>query len=640
MPVSRESERIPGAAYVGEGRCRFVMWAPEYARVEVRFLTPRERVVALEPSGRGYHVGLVEGVEPGARYRMWIKGLGERPDPASRFQPEGVHGPSEVIDPRFEWQDAGWNGRPLDQYVAYELHVGAFTPEGTFDAAIVHLDGLKELGITAVELMPVTQFPGERNWGYDGAYSFAVQNSYGGPAGLKRFVNACHQRGIAVILDVVYNHLGPEGNYLWGTGPYFTDRYRTPWGPAVNFDGPGSDEVRNYFIQNALYWVRDFHIDALRLDAVHAIVDVSARPFLEELADRIHREAKDLNRRVFLIAESDRNDPRLVRPVPHGGLGLDAVWNDDFHHTLHVLLTGEKQGYYRDFGTVEQLGRALTEGFVYSGQYSTFRERRHGASPRQVGADQLVIFAQNHDQVGNRMLGERLSTLVNFEKLKLAAGVLLLSPNIPLLFMGEEYAEASPFHYFVSHGDPGLIEAVRNGRKEEFKKFSWKGEPPDPQDEATFRRSKLNRSLLEQAPNRAFRDLVKSLLELRREQAPLARLSKDDTSVSVYGAEMVILSRRFEEISEVFTLFNFSEGDSSIVLPSRGGTWRKRFDSAEAQWHGPGSSVPEEVNLDAPPTLVLNPSSFVLFTSPRGGAETRLRIAREALPVGRSGPAS
>ena len=397
---------------------------------------------------------------------------------------------------------------------------------------------------------------------------------------------------------------------------------------------------RNFFIQNALYWVRDFHIDALRLDAVHAIVDLSARPFLEELADRVHREANDLNRRVFLIAESDRNDPRLVRPLPHGGLGLDAVWNDDFHHTLHVLLTGEKQGYYQDFGTVEQLGRALTEGFVYSGQYSAFRDRRHGASPRQVGSDQLVIFSQNHDQIGNRMGGERLSTLVNLEKLKLAAGVLLLSPNIPLLFMGEEYAEEAPFLYFVSHGDPGLIEEVRSGRREEFKRFNWKGDPADPQAESTFLRSKLNPSIREQAPNKAYRDLVKTLLELRRELAPLARLSKDDTSVSVYGSEMVILSRRFEEISEVFTLFNFSERDTSIVLPSRGGTWKKRLDSAEVQWHGPGSSVPESVNLDAPPTLTLNPSSFVLFTSPRSGGETRLRFARAALPVGPGGPSS
>jgi maltooligosyltrehalose trehalohydrolase len=334
--------------------------------------------------------------------------------------------------------------------------VGAYTKKGTFESIIPHLDELKKLGITAIELMPVAQFPGTRNWGYDGVYPYAVQNSYGGPEGFKRLVNACHGRGLALVLDVVYNHLGPEGNYLWDFGPYFTDRYKALWGFSINFDGPHSDDVRHYFIQNALYWVTEFHVDALRVDAVHAILDFSAEPFLEELASAVHDEAKRLNRRVYLIAESALNDTRVIRSREFGGYGLDAQWNDDFHHALHTVLTGERMGYYRDFGRLQDLAKALLEGFVYSGEYSPYRRRRHGNSSRDIPAHRFVVFSQNHDQVGNRMRGERLSELVCFERTKLAAGVMTLSPFIPLLFMGEEYGETAPFQYFVSHSDPDL----------------------------------------------------------------------------------------------------------------------------------------------------------------------------------------
>ena len=314
----------------------------------------------------------------------------------------------------------------------YELHVGTFTAQGTFDAIVPHLDELKDLGITSIELMPVAQFPGDRNWGYDGVYPFAVQNSYGGPEGLKRLVNACHQRGLAVTLDLVYNHLGPEGNYLQDFGPYFTDRYRTPWGSAINFDGPESDEVRRFFIENALYWVTEFRVDALRLDAVHGIFDFSALHFLQELAAAVHEQAEQLNRRIYVIAESDLNDVRIVRSPELGGYGLDAQWNDDFHHALHTLLTGERTGYYEDFGRIQDLAKAFAEGFVYSGAYSPARRRRHGNSSKDLAAPRFVVFAQNHDQVGNR---HRLSALVSFEWLKLAAAVVLLSPFIPLLFI-------------------------------------------------------------------------------------------------------------------------------------------------------------------------------------------------------------
>ena len=366
------------------------------------------------------------------------------------------------------------------------MHLGTFTEEGTFDAVIPYLEELKDLGITAIELMPVAQFPGDRNWGYDGVDLFAAQNSYGGPQSLKHLVDSCHARGLAVVLDVVYNHPGPEGDYLGDFGPYFTQRYRTPWGAALNFDGAYSDEVRRFFIENALYWITECHIDALRLDAVHAILDHAARTFIEDLVTAVQERAEQLNRRVYLIAESSSNDARLITPRHAGGLGSDAQWCDDFHHSLHTLLTGELNGYYQDYGQVSHLAKAVREGFVYAGEYSSYRRRSHGTSSQGIPAHLVVVRAQNHDQVGNRMLGDSLGRLVGFESLELAAGVLLLSPFVPLIFMGEEYGEAAPFPYFISHTDSNLVEAVRQGRREEFDAFQQEGDPPDPQDEATF----------------------------------------------------------------------------------------------------------------------------------------------------------
>ena len=363
----------PGATDLGGGRCQFRVWAPFINRMEVHIVYPEERTVPITKEG-GYHQGVIEEVSPGALYFYRLNGGKDRPDPASRFQPRGVHGPSQVIRSRFPWEDQGWSGLPLRDYVFYELHVGTYSRAGTFEAILSHLDDLQDLGITALEIMPVAQFPGNRNWGYDGVHPFAPQNSYGGPEGLKKLVNACHKRGMALVLDVVYNHLGPEGNYLRDFGPYFTDRYRTPWGEAINFDGPESDEVRRFFIDNALYWMTEFHIDALRIDAVHAILDFSARPFLQEFAETIQGLGETLNRRVHLIAESDLNDNRVLRSLELGGFGLDAQWNDDFQHALHALLTGEKSGYYQDFGTVGDLGKAMRDGFVYDGRYSRIPE--------------------------------------------------------------------------------------------------------------------------------------------------------------------------------------------------------------------------------------------------------------------------
>ncbi len=495
--------------------------------------------------------------------------------------------------------------------------MGTYTPEGTFEAIIPYLDELRNLGITAVELMPVAQFPGDRNWGYDGTYPFAVQNSYGGPKGLKQLVNACHQRGLALVLDVVYNHLGPEGNYFGDFGPYFTERYTNPWGPAINFDGPYSDEVRRYFIENALYWVTEFHVDALRIDAVHAILDFSATPFLEELAVAVHESGKRLNRQVHIIAESALNDTRVIRTRELGGYGLDAQWNDDFHHALHSLVTGERLGYYQDFGHLEDLTKAFQEGFVYSGQYSPYRKRRHGNSSRHIPASQFVIFAQNHDQVGNRVRGERLSDLVSFEGLKLAAGVVLLSPFIPLLFMGEEYGETAPFRYFVSHSDPALIEAVREGRRKEFATFDWKEEQPDPQSEGTFLSARLKHDLSRQGNHRILHEFYGKLIQLRKEIPALARLSKEDMEVHGYDGEKVLIMRRWSSTEEIAAIFHFGEQTASLAVPFPQGKWEKELDSAEQKWQGPGGSVSDQMVSNGRLALTLPPLAFVLLIRER-----------------------
>ncbi|MBI4565880.1 MAG: malto-oligosyltrehalose trehalohydrolase [Planctomycetes bacterium] len=618
-----------GADYLGSGRCRFRVWAPNARTVRVRITEPEPRDVPLQRLDRGYFEAEVERVNPRTLYVYRLEDREERPDPASRFQPRGVHGPSQVIDPRFEWTEGAWKGLPLDRAVFYELHVGTFTPEGTFGAVIDRLDDLKELGVTVVELMPVAQFPGGRNWGYDGVYPFAVQDSYGGPVELKRLVDACHARGLAVALDVVYNHLGPEGNYLAAYGPYFTDRYKTPWGWAINFDGPHSDEVRAYFIENALYWISEFHMDALRLDALHAVVDVSARPFLEELADAAHAEAKRLGRTVHLIAEVDRNDPKFVQPPDAGGLGLDALWNDDFHHSLRSLLTSERSGYYQDFGSLEQLGRAYTDGFVLAGHHSAYRERRHGRAATGVEARKFVVFSQNHDQVGNRLMGERPSAHTSFEGLKLAAAATILSPYVPLLFMGEEYGETAPFCYFVSHSDAGLVEAVRRGRKEEFARFGWSAEPPDPFDEATFRRCVLDARLRDREPNRAMRDFYRELIRLRGSEPALSVLSRDRVSAAAYEPERVLVVRRGAGSSQSFLALNFSAVPSAITLPPRGGTWTRRLDSADRRWGGPGAIAPASLTLDKESILSVHPLSAVLYTMDESGSPPA-RTARAA----------
>ena len=602
-----------GAVYLGDNRCQFLVWAPSAQKVDVHIVAPEKQTFPLVKNARGYHQAIVEGVAPGYRYFYRLDSERERPDPASRSQPQGVHGPSEVVDSYFAWEDQEWSGLPLEEYIIYELHVGTFTKEGTLSAIIPYLGELKNLGVTAVELMPIAQFPESRNWGYDGVYPFAVQDSYGGHRGLKHLVNACHQQELAVVLDVVYNHLGPEGNYTADFGPYFAEHYQTPWGAALNFDGPHSDEVRRFFIENALYWLTDFHIDALRLDALHSILDISPCPFIKELAVKFHEQAGKLKRRAYLIGESVANDARLIRTPERGGYGLDAQWNDDFHNSLHVLLTGEQKGYYQDFGGLEHLVKAFQEGFVYSGQYSQYRQRRHGVTSRDIPAHRFVVFAQNHDQVGNRMKSERLSQLVTFEGLKLAAGVVLLSPFIPLLFMGEDYGEKAPFPYFTSHSEPALIEAVRTGRGEEFASFGWQGEMPDPQDEATFLSAKLDHNLREDGQHQILMEFYKELIRLRKETPALARLSKDAMAVFGYEKERIVVMRRWNEDNEVVLLLNFNAGQTSVVLPFPAGSWHKLLDSADERWWGKGNTIPKQLDSKGKVTLTLSPWTFVLF---------------------------
>lgn len=585
-----------------------------------------EPVVDEEASG--YFELLVEGVPPGTRYTYIVDGNNDLPDPASRFQPDGVHGPSAVVDTAaFDWTDEHWTGIPLRNYVIYELHIGTFSESGTFEGVIPHLEELSALGITAIEIMPVAQFPGNRNWGYDGTYPFAAQNSYGGPAGLCSLVDAAHAHQIAVVLDVVYNHLGPEGNYLNNFGPYFSDRYRTPWGSAVNFDGEQSDEVRHYFIENARYWLEDLHLDALRLDAIHSIFDQSANPFLRELASDVHRGARERGRHAYLIAESDLNDPRVIEPPAINGFGLDAQWNDDFHHAVEVYLIGQQSMRAADFGSFTDIVRAYRDGYVYSGQYSPARRRRHGVPLQHAQPDQLVVFMQNHDQIGNRLNGERLSLLLPFDALKLCAAAMMLSPYIPLLFMGEEYGETAPFLYFTSHADASLIKAVREGRANEFGGM-WSGEPPDPQSPKTLADSRLSHRLVGEGQHRVLRDFYGELLRLRRDVLNGAAERFAEPGGRSIDEEETITLQRIVDDRVVYILLNFGGEPADVDLGTVPKALHKLLNSDDLIWDGSGREAPELVDVTSgAATLSMAPRSCLVYasaTSTSGDSESNL----------------
>ncbi|MDD2677204.1 MAG: malto-oligosyltrehalose trehalohydrolase [Methylacidiphilaceae bacterium] len=590
---------------------RFCVWAPYRSRCELSLVDPIQRIYPMEKDRAGYWTVTVPEAKPGWLYQYRLDGEKELPDPASRCQPRGVHGPSQVVDDSFAWTDQSWPGLALSDYVLYELHVGTYTPEGSFAAILPRLPELRKLGIRAIEIMPVAQFPGRRNWGYDGVYPFAVQTSYGGIAGLKTLVNACHAAGLAVVLDVVYNHLGPEGNYLSQFGPYFTENYRTPWGPAVNFDDADSDEVRGYFLQNAHTWFAEFHIDALRLDAIHAIHD-DAFPFLEEFALRTREWERELDRPLLLFAETDRNDPRLVRPRPAGN-GLPAQWCDDFHHALHGLLTGEKQGYYADFRGATDLAKSFSQGYVLDGRYSAYRRRRHGAPPDGVGREQFVVFAQNHDQVGNRAHGDRLGSILDFPSRKLAAASLLFSGFLPLLFMGEEYGEPRPFPYFVDHEDPELLEAVRNGRKREFAAFhdGVGDDIPDPAAEATFVSAILQWEIRHEGSHGVLWDFYRELLTLRERVLRQIPLNGSENSCEAKGETGLLRLRRKYGEARLEGLFNFSRQPGSIRIDPDLAAAEKLFDTEEARWMG--EAVPGPSRLEPGSLLSLAPRSAVFY---------------------------
>ena len=515
------------------------VWAPHATVLDLHV---GGEIVRMRRETRGWW-GSGRRMCAGDLYGYAVDGSSPLPDPRSEYQPAGIHGLSQCVDHNvFAWTDGAWQAPPLASAVIYELHVGTFSEAGTFDGAVERLDHLVDLGVTHVELMPVVEFSGSRGWGYDGVDLFAPHHCYGEPGALKRLVDACHRRRLAVLLDVVYNHLGPAGNYLGRFGPYFTDRYHTPWGPAINLDGPGSDDVRRFLCDNALMWLRDYHFDGLRIDAVHAFLDTSAIHFLEQLATEVDALAASIGRRLVLIAESDLNDPRIVRSREVGGYGIDAQWSDDFHHALHTVITGERAGYYEDFGSLEHLAAALTRVFVYDGRYSPHRDRVHGRSTAGLPASRFVVAAQNHDQIGNRAQGDRLSHLASISRVKIAAALLLMSPYVPLLFQGEEWAASTPFLYFTAHEDETLGDQVRQGRRNEFAAFGWDPERiPDPQSPDTFDRTRLRWDETNRQPHREMLEWYRALIAFRNEYAP-ERLA--DATIEYDDVTMTFCVRR------------------------------------------------------------------------------------------------
>ena len=595
-------EQIFSNVHVGadyqQGKATFTVWAPEAKSVHL--ILDESEPISMENLPFGYWTLTREEAKPGDLYWYLLDNDLKRPDPASLAQPSSVHGPSEIIDLHgYQWKDSNWKGIPMAEMIIYELHVGTFTPEGTFAGVAQKLDYLKDLGINTIEIMPVAQFPGTRNWGYDGVHPFAVQHSYGGALGLMQLVDACHQKGIAVLLDVVYNHLGPEGNYLYDFGPYFTDKHHTPWGKAVNVDDAHADAVRGYFHQNALMWLNDFHIDGLRLDAIHAIKDTSARHFLAELSEKVYALGEQNQRTYTLIGECDLNDSRYISPPEVGGYHLTGQWIDEFHHALHAYLTGEDNGYYVDFGDMHHIRKAFEETYVYNGIYSPHRKRTFGNSAEHNPYSQFVVFSQNHDQIGNRMLGDRLTTNVSWETLKLLAGAVLLSPYVPMLFMGEEYAEKKPFQYFVSHTEPELVEAVRQGRKKEFAYFHSEGqEVPDPQSEETFKNSSLSWDT-EQQESATMLKFYKALIELRKNHPCLQAHERDATQVLRDGEVLVIArAAQSQQAPGLYCVFNFSEEAQSFSLPLNQNQVQLRLNSNAAEWSGPGDSVEAQPSTD------------------------------------------
>ncbi|HEV2316140.1 MAG TPA: malto-oligosyltrehalose trehalohydrolase [Thermoplasmata archaeon] len=608
-----------GALPASDGGVVFTVWAPTPAKVTLLLGDHDPREVAMSRTEDGYWQCRVDEARPGDHYAFRIGSGPPRPDPASRSQPEGVAGASAVPEP---WAplaaNPAWKGVPLEELVLYELHVGTFTPKGTFDDVRERLGELVELGVNTVELMPVAAFPGKRNWGYDGAFPFAVQASYGGIAGLRELSRACHDRGLAIFLDVVYNHLGPDAAYFSEFGPYHTDAYRTPWGRAINFDGPGSDHVRHFFVESARYLVRTADLDGLRVDAVHAIVDPTAVPFLAELTRAVHAVGVERRRDVTVIAESSMNDPRVVRAPSAGGFGFDAMWDDDVHHALHARLTGESFGYYADYVAPGALAKSLTDAFVLDGGYSLFRGRRHGVPVENLPAERFVVFVQNHDQVGNRARGDRLTSLLPAPACRLAAAIVLLGPYLPMLFMGEEYGETAPFLFFTEHLDPLFADAVRKGRRAEFPEIARTDEVPDPQAPTTFERSRLDPARAFVPAARERRAFYRELLGLRRRWKLTQRWRATDLLEGT-GRELLAAGPFTVPDGRLVLVFHLGARPARCRLTVPTGRWDRALDSGDRRWGGSGDGPPRSLDGGREVELEFAPFAFAAYHEPGPG---------------------
>lgn len=603
-------KRTLGLNIISATSAKVVVWAPYAGSVS---LLIDGKKIPLAENDFAYWDTEVSDLSPGLLYKFDIDGK-SYPDPSSLHQPEGVHGSSALINLNsFSWSDTQWKGIAPEDLIVYELHTGTFSASGTFDGIKEKIEYFKDLGITAIELMPVSQYPGSRNWGYDGVFPFAVQDSYGGAEKLQILVDAFHNENIAVILDVVYNHIGPEGNYLPAFGPYFTDKYHTPWGSAINFDDEWCDGVRRYVIENALMWFRDFHIDGLRLDAVHAIRDFGAKHILEELKENVEKLSEFTGRRHLLIAESDLNDVRYINPVEKGGYGIDIQWCDEFHHAVHSLVTSEKTGYYSDFGTIDKLSKSLNNAYVYDGIYSPSRKKTFGSRTTGIPGSSFLVFIQNHDQTGNRLHGDRLSALTDTETLKLIAGTLFFSPFIPLIFMGEEYGEQNPFLYFVSHGDTDLINAVREGRRREFSYLSQNTDFTDPQSEETFNRSKLSWALKNPGQSELL-EFYKEVIRLRKKHPVLHNTDRLGTEADVVkDRNAIILLRQYKE-NHVICIMNFEDKTVSLELAPQKKQLFILLNSSGTDWKNNENVALEHKAKE----ISINPKSVMLLSNLKG----------------------
>lgn len=621
MEIDIRSRNI-GLNFKNDGEAEIYLWAP--FALSVTIIAGNNSIkLNLIKKDFGYWFLKTAEIKEGDDYCFKICQSGEteyranekvdlkRADPASLYQKNGIAQFSTAFNiNRFHWDDHNWWGIPLEAYIIYELHTGTFTPEGDFLSIEERLSYLKDLGITAIEIMPVAQFSGERNWGYDGVYPFAVQNSYGGPAALQHLINACHQKGLAVILDVVYNHMGPEGNYFNDFGPYFTDKYHTPWGAAINFDDANCDPVRQYFIENVLMWFRDFHVDALRLDAVHAIKDFSAKHILEEIKEYVNQLSEVTGRDYHLMVELDLNDNKYINPLEKNGYGMNAQWIDEFHHALRVTAGQEQSGYYSDFNGIEHLAKSYQDAYVYDGQYSPHREKKFGKKATGNPGEQFIVFAQNHDQVGNRMLGERTSELLSYEMTKLLAGAVFCSPYLPLVFMGEEYGETNRFQFFTSHSNEDLIAAVREGRKAEFAAFHHGDETPDPQSADTFFNSKLNWQCLDEDRHLTLFKYYKAIIQLRKSYPALAVPDRNGICATALPVRNCLMLKRWQGKQQIICLMNFSSEQQTIEIENLT-DYRIIFNSASKIW---GGSADEEISASNRKTTIL-PESIQIFLS-------------------------